>query len=124
MMLPRRRGIMCRATACADEKDTVEIGADELVPGLLGELVQRHAALHAGIVDEDVDRADLSFDPSDGGPHVLSSGHIEAGLVHREAICREGGCGLPESARVAAIEDDLSAGLSKSFCERIADPGR
>jgi hypothetical protein len=47
----------------ADDEDAVDVGAHQLVPVGLGELVERRASLHTGVVDEDVDRADLTLDP-------------------------------------------------------------
>ena len=45
----------------ADQEHAVEVGLHQLVPVGLGELLERRAALHAGVVDEDVDGADLAL---------------------------------------------------------------
>ena len=67
---------------------------------------------------------DPGYDAADGGPYFVPSRHIEAGLVHGEAIRGKGRRSLAESARVAAIENDLSACLTEPFREPVADPGR
>ena len=66
MILPRAPGIMKRATALPTWK-TPDVGVDEALPLGFGEFVERRPRLHAGIVDQDVDRADLALDPFDRG---------------------------------------------------------
>ncbi len=73
--------------------------------------------LHAGIVDEDVDRADVRLEGVDGLAHSLVVGGVEGERVP----CPEVSCGGRELGGVAAVQDDLGAGRGKTLGQRVAD---
>ena len=56
MILPRRRGDHVPRDGLADMKDAGNVGAQESLPLVGREILERRAKLHAGIVNEDVDR--------------------------------------------------------------------
>ena len=72
MILPRRRATMPRATAWPTRNTPREVGPDHLVPDGRIHLEERAAPLDAGIVDEDVDRADLGLDAGDSRADLRS----------------------------------------------------
>jgi len=59
------------------------------VPGVGGELGEGAAVLHAGVVDQDVDGADLGLDLCHAGVDRVGVGHCEGGSVHGVARRRE-----------------------------------
>src|SRR5476651_1130026 len=88
-----------------------------------GEVLQWRAALHAGVVDQDVDRADLFFEVCYRVADAIGVGHIETARVDccTCAAQRMGGTG--EACLVAAVQDDGRAGQGETPGKRITDAG-
>jgi hypothetical protein len=107
----------------ADDEHAVDVGAHQLVPVGLREFVERRTALHAGVVDEDVDRADLALDALDRGGGRVGRGHVERERMHRRAFAAQPGRGLLQLGVVAAVEDDRRTGTGQPAREREADAG-
>jgi hypothetical protein len=82
---------------------------------------ERRAELHAGIVDEDVDRADLRLDIGNGGAARLGIGDIEGGADGVAIAATDILGGRFRLLRVAAVDDDGSAMLGKPDRQRAAD---
>ena len=123
MILPRRRGTMPRATALADEEHPGEVRPDHLVPGRRIHLEERAAALDPGIVDEDVDRADLRLDASDFGANLRFLRDIEPGALDPQSLAAQGGYRCGELLLVAAVDDHCRAGLGEAARQRKPDAG-
>src|SRR3954451_8086239 len=70
----------------AHQERTGEIGADQLVPVLVGELGDRRPPLHPRIVDQDVDRPDLVLDRSNALRNSPRVRHIESARIHRPPV--------------------------------------
>src|SRR5690606_3584034 len=83
-------------------------------------ILQRRAVLHAGIVDEDVDGADLCLESIDRPARRLVVGGVEGERVLRAEVLRGG----RQPGLVAAVEDDPGPGGGKPPGERMADPLR
>lgn len=58
----------------------VQVGGDHRVPGLVRHLVQRAAEVDAGVVEQDVDRAEAVLDRGDAGLHAEALSAAE--LMH------------------------------------------
>ena len=69
----------------ADQEGAGEVRLDDAVPLGLGELEQRRAVLDAGVVDEDVERAELRLHRRDAGLGRLAVGDVERHVVHAAA---------------------------------------
>lgn len=111
--MPRHR------LACVEHAG--DVGAQQLLPALGWKILQRTAELHSGIVDQDVDGADPSFDVCDALRHCRMLGDVERGdigLVAFGAQCL-GGC--RELAGVAAVEHDLGAMVGETLRQRQPD---
>ena len=59
------------------QEDAGEVGVDDLVPGLLGQFLERPVAVDARVVDQDVDAAEVALDL---GAHRLDL------LLHRDVV--------------------------------------
>jgi hypothetical protein len=109
------------ADGLSDEKDAVEIERHDLAPVVLGEILDHGANGHAGVVDQNVDGADLGLDALDEGAHAGRVRHV-AGHGGRLAA---GGAnvrrGLFGAGGVAAVDDDMGAGFRQSAGQRPAD---
>ena len=62
MILPRAARDHVPRHRLADVEDAGDIGAQQLLPVVGREILERRAELHAGIVDQDVDRPDFGLD--------------------------------------------------------------
>ena len=69
-----------------DEEHAVEISAHQLMPGFLRVILERSPTLDAGVVDQDVDRADLGLDAFGGFANLFAVGHVERGGVGLGAL--------------------------------------
>jgi len=63
----------------ADVEDARDVGGQELLPLIDGEVLERRAKLHPGIVDEDIDRP-IGESRRDAGCRVLRLGDVERSL--------------------------------------------
>src|SRR5690606_10496831 len=70
----------------ADGEDGSEVGGDDLVEPILGEILERSAMLHAGIVDEDVDGPDVALGKADGLADAVGAGDVESECAHGGAV--------------------------------------
>ena len=73
----------CRRSPAGSGEHGVEVGADHRLPLLEGHAVEHAVAGDAGIVDQDVDRAELGLDRLDAGLAGGGVGDVE--LVDRDA---------------------------------------
>ena len=62
-------GLHAAGHRLADEEGAGDVGGHQGVPVLQRELGERRPALHPGVVDADVDRADRVLDRRDAGGH-------------------------------------------------------
>ena len=85
-----------------DEEHAVEVGAHQFAPGLLGEVLQRPAALDAGVVDENVDRPERRLDPRDRAGDRAAVGDVEDGVVEPRPRRRAGSPRLPPPSPASA----------------------
>ncbi len=75
--------------------------------------------LHAGVVDEDVERPDLGLDRGDAGVDRRAVGDVEGDVMHVPAQAR----GRPlQRLLVARVQRDRAARLHQPAREREADP--
>ena len=97
------------------------IGGEQLLPLLDGKVLERRAELHAGIVDQDIDRAGISLNRLDAFLGGLGERHVEAD--HRHLV--PGSCQFRRSriklAGVAAVQDDFGAVFGKTLRECESD---
>jgi hypothetical protein len=63
-----------------------EVDGDDRVPFVDGKLFDRGDVLYAGVVDEDVDAAELPFGIGDHGLDRLQPAHIGRMVGHRKAV--------------------------------------
>ena len=95
----------------SDEEHAVEVGAHQHVPVGRIELVERRAALDAGVVDEDVDRADLGLDAGDRLDHSLTVANVEGTHMHRQAFFPQA-CRRSVQTRRIAPDEHCQAGAA------------
>ena len=65
------------ATAWPTRKTELRLVVHHLLELVLGKILERRAELHAGIVDENVDAADLGLDIVDGVADAVRTGDVE-----------------------------------------------
>ena len=107
MILPRRRGIMWRATAWPTRNTLSTLVLHQLVPVRLLELVERRAALHAGVVDEDVDGADVGLDAPMAAATASAEVTSKAAVwTVAPSLAQPLRGGLLELGGVARVQDD------------------
>ena len=86
------------------------------------QIEQRLAVLDTGIVDQDVDRPDLSLALGNGAGDLCRVGDVKgAGLSGDPIIGKAGGHGLC-LIRVASIDNDLSPGRTQAAREGQPNP--
>ena len=56
---------------------TEQVDLDQPLPGLLGRIDEGLDHVDAGVVDQDIDRSELTLDPTDGFAHAAGVTHIE-----------------------------------------------
>ena len=101
-------------------EDAREVGVDDLFPLLRGHLVEHAVAGDAGVVDEDLDRAELGLDLGHARLAGVVIGHrpfegLDAGLVGE----------FPRRVVVAGVvRRDIAARLLERHRDRRADPPR
>ena len=81
------------------------------------EVLERRAELHPGVVDQDVDRAELGLDAGDAGGDGGGVGDVEG----RGRGAGDGGGGRSQAVGVAAVEHDRRAVDGEALGEREAD---
>ena len=67
MMRPQRRSLHALVDRVRAEEGGLEVGGDGVVEVFFGQLVELRREGVAGVVDQDVDRAELFFDRGDEG---------------------------------------------------------
>jgi hypothetical protein len=97
------------------------IGGEQLVPFLDREILERRAELHAGIVDQDIDRAGISLNRLDTLLNGLRARHIEFGHRYLVPGGRQFRRRRSKLAAVAAVEDNFGAVFGKTSREREPD---
>jgi hypothetical protein len=99
-----------------DQKHTVDVRLHELFPLRMGKLFERRAALHASVVDQNIDRSDLTFDALNGRLYVGCGRHIEASRVCDCAFGVQPANRLGQRRFAAGIQNDLGPRGGQSFC--------
>ncbi len=107
-----------------DVEHAVEIGAHQLAPGLLRIVFEHAAPLDAGVVDENLDRPEVLLDLGHSLGGGIAVGDVEHGFEDLRAVAAQGGGGLGEGLRRAAVEDDARPCARKPLGQREADPCR
>ena len=120
-ILPRPRSHHVRRDGLADRERGNQVHLDEPAKILDGVVQQRGTLLHPRVVDEHIDRSDITFDRV----HVIDDGagvtDVECPAVHRETfVAKHVGC-RPKRALVPSVHDELCAGLTECPGEREAD---
>ena len=101
----------------ADVKDTRNVGAQQPLERVGGKVLERPPMLHAGVVDEDVDGADLRLEGVDRRAGRRMTGGVEGKLPR----AGDRGSRLGELRRIAAVQDDLGSRVCKAPSECEAD---
>ena len=106
----------------ADVEDRGDVGAHQPLEGVGREILERGAVLHAGVVDQDVDRARRRLEAVDGraGRRRGRWRRRRARRTWRRAARRRGGGG-GELGGVAAVQHHARAGGGEAFGQRVAD---
>jgi hypothetical protein len=105
----------------ADIERTRNIGGEQLLPFLDRKVLERRAELHAGIVDQDIDRAGISFNRLDAVLNRLRARHVEFGHRYLVPGGRQFRRSRSKLAAVAAVQDDFGAVFGKTLREREPD---
>ena len=124
MMLPRPRCCMPRARRLRDQERRGQVGGDHRVPVVLREIADRVAALDAGVVDDDVERAVLaprSRRCRRAPRRCCVTSNTALSVAQRRG--RASPRALSSAAGVAAVVDDGGAGLREA-APRWRRPGR
>jgi hypothetical protein len=100
------------------------IGGEQLLPLLDGKVLERRTELHAGIIDQDIDRPGISLDRLDTVLGGLGERHIEAGHRYLVPDGRQSRRCKIKLGCVAAVQDDFGAVFGKAVREREPDPLR
>ncbi len=115
------RAIQWRAVACERKNRLFRFDRHHRVPIGLGEVDEIGAADDAGIVDEDVRRAEALGQFPQHRREVPAGLEIADDLVEAHALRLHRGAGLRHGARAEA--DDVGAGLGERRRQRPADAG-
>jgi hypothetical protein len=92
------------------------------VPGFEREVLQRRAVLHAGVVEEYLDGADVALHAGNARRDGVRVRHVEGGDRGCNAVLvRQGLLGAGEARGIAAVEDDRGPGRSKGLGDRETD---
>ena len=78
--------------------------------------------LNAGIVDQDVDGADLGLDPGHPGLHGIGIADVERASFRLDPDLPQDLHGRLEPSRVTPVEDDARPGIPQASRQRQADP--
>jgi hypothetical protein len=100
------------------------IGPEQLLPLLYGKILQRRTKLHAGIVDENIDRPDGPFDRGNPLADVLGDGHIETGHRNRVPGCGQACSGSLKLVALASVQNHGGAMLGEPSRDGEPDPLR
>ena len=87
------------------------------MPVFNGKFIQRPAQLHAGVVDQYLNRAYRRLDVFDGCLHRSGLRHIKINSMHRKAFSTQQIGRLSELCTVAAIEHHCRAGFAQCACQ-------
>ena len=105
----------------ADVEHRVEVDVHQLAPGLRLELDERRAPLDAGVVEENVDRADFLLDQVDMARHRGLVGDVEGPGMCLVTGVRQFLAGALDLFGIPPVDDDLGAGLGKPAGDGEAD---
>lgn len=97
------------------------IGGEQQLPFLDRKVLQRRTELHAGVVDQNIDRTGLVLDRFDAVFGGLGLGHVETShryLVPGRRQSRRRGI---ELGCIAAVKNDFGAVLGKALRKRQTD---
>src|SRR6185437_1111188 len=104
-----------------DGEDRSDVGPHDLLKLFSRKIFERGAELHAGIVDEDIDRPELGFDIADPVGDALGIGDVEGYGLHIRPFAGQALSRPAQRLGVAAVEDDRGAGASESLGDTEAD---
>ncbi len=121
MILPRLARDHVPGDRLPNEKDAGDVGLQQFLPFVGWKILQRRTKLHAGIVDQYVDGADVLFHGVYGGGDGIAIRHVEERDRYFSAPCPQLFRGLLDPHGRAAIEDDAGAVGGQSLRDRVAD---
>lgn len=94
-----------------------DVGLQQALEGIRRKILKRCAVLHAGIVDENIDGADIRLETVDGLAHRFMIGGVEG-----ERPCALDACGSRFQLRlVAAVQNHFSPCFRQPLRQREAD---
>ena len=105
----------------ADIEHAGDIGLQQFLPLVVGEILERRAELDPGIADQDVDRADIRLDLFDGRRDRRRIDDVEHRGVDRVAFRAQRVGGTLDLLLRAAIENDGCAVLGQAARQAKAD---
>ena len=122
MIFPCPRGVIRLATSRPTRKALVRLVSSSRYQSVSAKLDKGGAMLDPRIADQDLDRADVVFDPGDPGHHGCRIGDVE-GLRHHRGARGFGQltAGPVECAGVATVEHDGRPCLGETPRQRSAD---
>ena len=145
-MVPFHTVIMCPRCGLTDIRAS-NIGPQQFFPLLRRKILQRSTKLHAGIVDENVDRSDRLFDSRNAVANGINDRHVKAGNGNSvpgsgQVLCRgvklaaipsvqhDGGAmlgepagdGEPDALRRSSDERPLARQIEQLKCHRYSLP--
>ena len=96
--------------------------AEQLLPFLYGKILQRRTKLHAGVVDENIDRPDRPFDRGNPLADILGGGDIETGYRNRMPGRGQACRGSLELVALASVQNHGGAMLGEPSRDGEPDP--
>ena len=102
------------------QEDAVDVRAHQFVPVLFRKILQGHAFLHAGVVDQNIDGTNARFNVFNRRPDSPCLRDIEIPRVHLKTFAAQDTRCLFEPGAVASVEHQRSAGLAQSARQREA----
>ena len=104
------------------EEDTVEVNGGDAVPGLKREILQRGAVLHASVIEQNLDRADVALNGGHPGGDRFGVRHVEGRDMSGDGVVvGEGFLSASEAVGIAPVEHDGRAGRGEGLGDRVAD---
>jgi hypothetical protein len=122
---PRRLNSRTASRAQRAEELAGQIDGNDLVPLRERHFVERRVLLQAGVVDQDVDRAELPTHAIEHLPHVVFVGNVAAVGVAIAAAAAPDlldhrlGIGGPADV----VDHHVGAGVPEAYRDPLADPG-
>jgi hypothetical protein len=106
------------------EEDAVQVVRDEGVPVRVSEFVERSTSLYAGVVDQDVERAEMGLDGVDARIDLRGIGYVERTHVHACAGGADHRGGFIQCGLGASVDDHVCASRGQCGGDGVADAAR